>query len=159
MGRGGGVFTGVPGAAGLTGAEGLSADDLAGVLTRSLVGLAGAGFDAMGRTGAAGFAAADWGATGLDGAGFTGFGDRLEALVLGAAGVAAFLTERIALPGAGLIGEAVLAATGLPFFSKLRMRPASSSLIELLWLFAAIESFSAASSTSLFSRPRSLESS
>jgi hypothetical protein len=35
----------------------------------------------------------------------------------------------------------------------------SSSLMELLWLFAAIESFSAASSTSLFSRPKSLDSS
>jgi len=39
------------------------------------------------------------------------------------------------------------------------MRAASSSLIELLWLFAEIDSFSAASSTSLFSRPKSLDSS
>jgi hypothetical protein len=48
----------------------------------------------------------------------------------------------------------------LPFdFSRLRICPASASLMELLWLFAAIESFSAASSTSLFSRPRSLDNS
>jgi len=39
------------------------------------------------------------------------------------------------------------------------MRVASSSLIELLWLRAAIESFSAASSTSLLSRPKSRDSS
>ena len=43
--------------------------------------------------------------------------------------------------------------------SIFRICPASASLIELLWLFAAIDSFSAASSTSLFSRPRSLDSS
>ena len=48
----------------------------------------------------------------------------------------------------------------LPFdFSRLRICPASASLMELLWLLAAIDSFSAASSTSLFSRPRSLDSS
>jgi hypothetical protein len=41
----------------------------------------------------------------------------------------------------------------------LRMREASSSLIELLWLFAAMASFSAASSTSLLSRPKSRDSS
>jgi hypothetical protein len=46
-----------------------------------------------------------------------------------------------------------------PVLIRLRMRAASSSLMELLWLFAAIESFSAASSTSLFSRPKSLDSS
>ena len=68
-----------------------------------------------------------------------------------AAGLA-FLTERMALLGDG---EAVA-----PFFaSRSRMRFASASLIELLWLFTAIESCSAASSTSLFSRPKSLESS
>ena len=44
-------------------------------------------------------------------------------------------------------------------FSRLRICPASASLMELLWLLAAIDSFSAASSTSLFSRPRSLDSS
>jgi hypothetical protein len=47
----------------------------------------------------------------------------------------------------------------LPLLISLRIWAASSSLIELLWLFAAMESFSAASSTSLFSRPRSLDSS
>jgi hypothetical protein len=40
-----------------------------------------------------------------------------------------------------------------------RMRPASSSLIELLWLRAGMERVSAASSTSLLSRPRSLDNS
>jgi len=46
-----------------------------------------------------------------------------------------------------------------PPLISVRIWAASSSLIELLWLFAAMESFSAASSTSLFSRPRSLDSS
>jgi hypothetical protein len=54
---------------------------------------------------------------------------------------------------------AVVAAALLPPLISLRIWAASSSLIELLWLFAAMESFSAASSTSLFSRPRSLDSS
>jgi hypothetical protein len=40
-----------------------------------------------------------------------------------------------------------------------RMRPASSSLMELLWLRAGMERDSAASSTSLLSRPRSLDNS
>jgi hypothetical protein len=40
-----------------------------------------------------------------------------------------------------------------------RMRPASSSLIELLWLRAGMDRVSAASSTSLLSRPRSLDNS
>ena len=40
-----------------------------------------------------------------------------------------------------------------------RMRPASSSLIELLWLRAGMERVSAASSTSFLSRPRSLDNS
>jgi hypothetical protein len=39
------------------------------------------------------------------------------------------------------------------------MRAASSSLIELLWLRTTIDSFSAASSTSLLSSPRSRDSS
>jgi len=71
---------------------------------------------------------------------------------------AAFLTERIALPGAGLAGTDALLPLPLDF-SRLRICPASASLMELLWLLAAIDSFSAASSTSLFSRPRSLDSS
>jgi len=39
------------------------------------------------------------------------------------------------------------------------MREASPSLIELLWLLAAMDSFSAASSTSLLSRPKSRDNS
>ena len=71
---------------------------------------------------------------------------------------AAFLTERIDFPGAGFEGAA--AAWGAPpLFSIVRILPASDSLIELLWLLAAMDSFSAASSTSLLSRPRSLDSS
>jgi hypothetical protein len=77
----------------------------------------------------------------------------------GAGAEGAFFTDRIAFCGAaGALG----AALGVPLpppWIRLRMRAASSSLIELLWLFAAIESFSAASSTSLFSRPKSLDSS
>ena len=129
----------------------------------ALVGVAGAGFDASGLTGTTGLTADGLtmlGLTGAGSAGLAGLGAPVAAAVWGALGVEAFLTERIALPGAGLMGAAAaLGEAGLPFFSKLRIRPASSSLIELLWLFAAIESFSAASSTSLFSRPRSLESS
>jgi hypothetical protein len=60
--------------------------------------------------------------------------------------------------GAAGAGAAALAPLP-PVLIRLRMRAASSSLMELLWLFAAIESFSAASSTSLFSRPKSLDSS
>ena len=75
---------------------------------------------------------------------------------------AAFFTDRIAFPGAGLAGAGADALLPLPLpldFSRLRICPASASLIELLWLLAAIDSFSAASSTSLFSRPRSLDNS
>jgi hypothetical protein len=70
----------------------------------------------------------------------------------------AFFTDRIAFWG-GAAGAAAALAPLLPVLIRLRMRAASSSLMELLWLFAAIESFSAASSTSLFSRPKSLDSS
>jgi hypothetical protein len=73
----------------------------------------------------------------------------------GAAG-SAFFTERIALAGDGAWGAA--APLPLPLIRAL-MRIASSSLIELLWLRAAMASFSAASSTSLLSRPRSRDSS
>jgi hypothetical protein len=77
---------------------------------------------------------------------------------LGAAGAlvgaGAFFTERMAL------GAAAAGAAGLPLpVIRLRIWAASSSLIELLWLLAAIASFSAASSTSLLSRPRSRDSS
>ena len=73
----------------------------------------------------------------------------------GAAGwtTSAFFTDRIALP-AGAWG----AAEPWPLIRAL-MRIASSSLIELLWLRAAMDNFSAASSTSLLSRPRSRDSS
>lgn len=75
----------------------------------------------------------------------------------GAVGLAAFLTERMALPGAGLAGAD---AAGLPpCFRRFRILPASVSLMELLWLLAAMDSFSAASRTSLFSKPRSLDNS
>ena len=70
---------------------------------------------------------------------------------------AAFFNDRIVFPGSGLLGGDELAAE--PWRNRPRMRFASSSLMELLWLLAAIESFSAAWSTSLFSRPRSLDSS
>jgi hypothetical protein len=59
-------------------------------------------------------------------------------------------------PAAALAG--VLAALPPPS-SSWRILDASLSLIELLWLFAATPSFSAASSTSLFSRPKSRDSS
>jgi hypothetical protein len=70
---------------------------------------------------------------------------------------AAFFTARIALAGDGgaEVGGGVVPLPRI----RARMRAASSSLIELLWLLAAMESFSAASSTSLFSRPRSRDSS
>ena len=108
-------------------------------------GLAATGLLAVGLTGAAAGEAGD----GLAGAGFA---------AVGLAGGAAFFTERIALLGAGLVGAEGWAPLP-PDFSRLRIFPASASLMELLWLLAAIESFSAASSTSLFSRPRSLDSS
>ena len=44
---------------------------------------------------------------------------------------AAFLTERIALPGAGLAGTDALLPLPLDF-SRLRICPASASLMELL---------------------------
>ena len=102
----------------------------------------------MARLGAAG-AATGFSATGRGCVGFAG----------AAAGVsAAFFTDRMALPGAGLAGAGA-ALDPPPLLSRERILPASDSLIELLWLFAAMDSFSAASSTSLLSRPRSLDSS
>jgi hypothetical protein len=74
----------------------------------------------------------------------------------GAVSAAAFFTERIALAGAGVAAAGL--EVPLPLI-RARIRAASSSLIELLWLFTAMESFSAASSTSLLSRPRSRDSS
>ena len=67
----------------------------------------------------------------------------------------AFFKARMVL-GAGAGAE----PTPLPLVRiSARMRPASSSLIELLWLRAGMERVSAASSTSLLSRPRSLDNS
>jgi hypothetical protein len=87
--------------------------------------------------------------------------------VVGGAGAAgaAFLTERMALAGSlaggvGRTGWATGATPPLPgVLIRLRMRSASLSLMELLWLLTAMDSFSAASSTSLFSSPRSRDSS
>jgi hypothetical protein len=97
---------------------------------------------------AAGFAGAGLAAAGLAAAGFAG--------AAGAAG-AAFFTERMAFLGSAAAGAGLLPFP--PPLIRLRICAASSSLMELLWLFAAIDSFSAASSTSLFSRPKSLDSS
>jgi hypothetical protein len=88
------------------------------------------------------------------GAGAAGLEGRCGA----AASEAAFFTERMAVP-AGAPAAAGAALSPLPRLIRARMRSASSSLIELLWLRAAILSFSAASRTSLFSRPRSRDSS
>jgi hypothetical protein len=101
---------------------------------------------AAGRAGAAGAAGA-FGALAAAG------------LTLAWPGAGAFCTDRIAFGAAGALGAAALGALGRPPLISVRIWAASSSLIELLWLFAAMESFSAASSTSLFSRPRSLDSS
>ncbi len=66
------------------------------------------------------------------------------------------MTERMVLAG-GPGGE--LGDGAPPLRIRARMREASSSLIVLLWLRAAIASFSAASSTSLLSRPKSRDNS
>lgn len=67
----------------------------------------------------------------------------------------AFFTARMAL-GAG-VGAAPPPL--LLVRISARIRPASSSLMELLWLRAGMDRVSAASSTSLLSRPRSLDNS
>jgi hypothetical protein len=96
----------------------------------------------------------------------TGLATGLAGGLTAAGGVgAAFFTDRIALPGSlvggvGLIGGAGCEPPPLRWVRiRFRMRSASPSLIELLWLLTAMDSFSAASSTSLFSRPRSRDSS
>ena len=101
---------------------------------------------------AEGLAGEGWVGAGLAGAAATGLVGDLGAA---AAGASAFLTERMALPAGALAGV----VGWLPFLSKPLICPASASLMELLWLFAAMDSFSAASSTSLLSRPRSLDNS
>lgn len=69
----------------------------------------------------------------------------------------AFFKARMVLgAGAGAAAD----PTPLPLVRiSARMRPASSSLIELLWLRAGMDRVSAASSTSLLSRPRSFDNS
>ena len=140
------------------------------------LGLAGAAAGLAGAAGRAGAAEAltggliGWLPTGLGATGAFALGGvwgLLNSGDLGAAGLAgaagaggaAFFTERIALPGTGLAGAGAAGLLPFPLPRSERIFPASASLIELLWLFAAIDSFSAASSTSLFSRPRSLDSS
>ena len=136
-------------------------------------GLAATGFTATGLA-----AAGLWAGVGLAG----GAGGAITAGLLttaGAAGVAtagdvgaateAFLRVRILLAGASalLLGDGGWFLSPFPApppFTPLaprseRIFAASLSLMELLWLFAAIDSFSAASSTSRFSRPRSRDSS
>jgi hypothetical protein len=73
--------------------------------------------------------------------------------------VSAFFTARMALLGAVPAGAPVLGCAEPPLEIRDRIFAASPSLIELLWLFAATPSWMAASSTSLLSRPISLESS
>jgi hypothetical protein len=78
----------------------------------------------------------------------------------GEEGDAAFLTERMALAGEASLPLADGRGDPDPLPRiRARMRAASSTLIELLWLLATIESFSAASRTSLLSRPRSRDNS
>ena len=102
--------------------------------------ITGLGVAAAGGFGAACGLAATWGLAA------TGFATGLLTAgvgLLGAAG-AAFCTERMAFPGAGLAGAAAAGVASFPPFpSSERIFPASASLIELLWLFAAIDSFSA----------------
>jgi len=128
----------------------------AGAIGLTIGGLGeAAGAAAAGRAGAAGAAGR---------AGAAGPAEAEGALgAAGVAGAAAFFTERIALGGSAVVlaGAGVAGRTAglpLPVISP-RMREASSSLIELLWLLTAMDSFSAASSTSLFSRPKSRDSS
>jgi hypothetical protein len=99
------------------------------------------------------------GITGLAGADVGLVAAGAGALAWGASPAPAFFTERMALGGAAGVAGAAAGLPLLPVSIKERMRDASSSLIELLWLLAATPSFSAASSTSLFSRPRSRDSS
>jgi hypothetical protein len=98
------------------------------------------------------------GAAGRRGAlGLAGAGAAAGFAGAGGAAAAAFFTVRIALVAGGLAG--LPPEPLLPFSSSWRIRDASPSLMELLWLFTASPSFSAASSTSLFSRPKSRDSS
>ena len=134
---------GLLGAAGLAGAAGAL-----GLAAAGATGLAGG---AWGR----GAGAAAWGLAAGAGAA-TGFA------ACGAAGAlgAAFFTERMALPPSLLLAAGLPAAPPAPLPARwVRIFAASASLIELLWLLAAIASDSAAFSTSRLSRPRSRDSS
>ena len=155
--RGGGSFAAgrtawvraAPDAAGLAG-RGRTEGGLT-ISAGRLGGLAGAGAAraGAGRAGAAA-AAAEEGATGLAG----GAGGSVPEV--GPVPWIAFFTARMAL-GAGV--GAVAPPPLLLVRISARMRPASSSLMELLWLRAGMDRVSAASSTSLLSRPRSLDNS
>jgi hypothetical protein len=142
-----GLAGGADTTAGLAGgATGVGLGTVGGLTGRAAAGRAGG----AGLAGGAGWALAmGLGVTGLAGAAAAGG-------VADGPGVGgAFFTVRMALAG-----PAAGAAEPLPpFSSSFRIRAASSSLIELLWLLAATPSCSAASSTSLFSRPRSRDSS
>ena len=135
--------------AGLLGAAGLAG--AAGALGLAAAGATGLAGGAWGR----GAGAAAWGLAAGAGAA-TGFA------ACGAAGAlgAAFFTERMALPPSLLLAAGLPAAPPAPLPARwVRIFAASASLIELLWLLAAIASDSAAFSTSRLSRPRSRDSS
>jgi len=114
---------------------------------------------AGGGTGRAGLGAAAGGWDGLTTAGGAGglmaAGGAGGLMAPGGAGAGAFFTDRIVFPAAGAVEPL---GKDWPRM-RARMRAASSSLMELLWLRAAMASFSAASSTSLLSRPRSRDNS
>jgi hypothetical protein len=161
--------------AGAAGAEGFWGSGAGGLSLAGGVGRpadggtdpAGAGGTGLLGEGMAGFSIATGlaAATGLDTATGLGADTGLAGMGLAGAGAGAgtaFLTVRIDLAGAegpGVGAPAVPRSGAVPRSSSCRIRTASSSLIELLWLFTATPSFSAASSTSLFSRPRSRDSS
>lgn len=171
FGRAGGGVTGLAITTGFgLGAGGALAAGCCGLVLRRmgaggrfglLLGLAAVGLAAAGAAGLAGGAwgrgagAAAWGlAAGADAA--TGFAGCGAAGALGAA----FFTERMALPPSLLLAAGLPAAPPAPLPARwVRIFAASASLIELLWLLAAIASDSAAFSTSRLSRPRSRDSS
>ena len=161
----GGAVTGRTGAPGDAG-EGEAGEGGAGVSARAGTGGWGTTtgrFGSGGRVGAP-FAKARVGAGGVAAAGRTGWGGRGDATgpaggeegreptASAGGGTSAFFTDKIVLAAGWGVAEP------WPWIKAL-MRMASSSLIELLWLRAAMDNFSAASSTSLLSRPRSRDSS
>ena len=158
--RGGVTTTGARGASG-SGATGRTGRGGGGAVASARGGLGGAEGWTVRATG---------GSTGRVGAGGLGAGPRTAVAGAGvgasacgglaaggaAGGVGALLTDRMVLAG---VAEGELVPAAPPLRIMARMRAASSSLMELLWLRAAIASFSAASSTSLLSRPRSRDNS